>query len=459
MTLYYSVRTRKALKERLGRLPLGLPHYSYGIVCGKFLKLFRDMEIQTVELPMPEIYPSYRSVGPRSLGTSKPVHLMFKAFDEFRLLKGAYNIAHVAWEYSNLPSFDRMPQFHSKRTHPLNDYVFALGLVDEIWVGCSFTRDTLLREGLSNVHVIAAPIDLPQRPVRSAGNESVLLDDAMLTPVQSVECARPSIVRAQAEDPAPTLGEGLFLRITDCKFRGGRVFLSIFNPHDPRKNPGPLLAGFQRHCQRHRPNDHLIVKILVDGKYNTLNDVLRVILPRRCRESLWSFDLMDCENITLVCGFMTDEEMDKLYCAADFYLCTSNAEGQNLPLLEAMARGVVPISPATTAMADYVTEDNSIVLPANEMPVYESAASAYGLFDARWYEVSTKDVTLGIERAVSLDGRALQAKRAAASQTVGKRYSSAAITPLVAQRLSAIKETLGSDPELRADQHSMAAVQ
>ena len=450
MTLYYSVRTRKALKEGLGHLPLGLPHYSYGIVCRKFMKLFADMDIQTAELAMPEIYASYQDVSPSAGDTSRAVHLMFKAFDEFRLLKGAYHIAHVAWEYSNLPSFDKMPQFHPKRTHPLNDYVFALRLVDEIWVGCSYTKETLLREGLSNVHIIPAPIDLPSSSLRAVGNEFGLLDNAMLAPMQIVECSRPAIMRAQVEDPAPTLREGLFLRMADCRIRGGRVFLSIINPHDPRKNAGTLLAGFQQHCQRHQ-NDHLIIKVLVDGKYNTLSDVLRVILPRRCREALWSFDLMDCENITLVCGSMTDAEMDRLYGATDFYLCTSNAEGQNLPLLEAMAHGVVPVSPATTAMADYITEANSIVLPAQRKPVYESAASAYGLFGAQWYEVAPRGVRLGIERAVSLDNRTLQAKRTAANRTVRERYSSAKLMPIVAQRLTAIRETLQKDQRLRSD--------
>jgi glycosyltransferase involved in cell wall biosynthesis len=460
MRLYYSVRTRRALKQRLGSLPLGLPHYSYGIVCQRFLTLFAEMGIQAIELPMPEIYPSSRDMLPGSGDTTRLVHVMFKAFDEFRLLKGAYNVAHVAWEYGNLPSFDRMSQFHSNRTHPLNDYVYALGLVDEIWVGCSFTRDTLVRAGLSNVHIIPAPISLPRGGLLAARKGEGLSRDAfMRAPLQIIECTRSSITRGQAEDPPAAIGEGLFMRIADCRLRGGKVFLSVFNPHDPRKNPGPMLAGFQRYCQRHQPKDLLIIKILVDGKFNTLDDVLRVILPRRCRESLTSLDLIDCENIILVCGLMSDSEMGRMYGAADFYLCTSNAEGQNLPLLEAMGHGVVPISPVTTAMADYVTEDNSIILQTTETPVYDSIASAYGLSDTRWCEVSAKEVTLGIERAAFLDGDTLEAKRAVAIQTVAKHYSPGAVTPLVRQRLLEIGQAVGANLELITHQHLLAAVQ
>lgn len=457
--IYYSVRTRQALKDRLAHLPLGLPHYSYGIVCGKFLKLFEQIGVAAVELPMPEILPSYRDARRPGAEQSRPIHLMFKAFDEFRLLKGAYNVAHVAWEYGELPSFGRMPQWHPKRAHPLNDYVYALRLLDEIWVGCSYTRDTLQRAGLPNVHVIPAPIEVAGDEQRRIGSEETPSRTALMRdPLQIVDGSRVSVARGQAEDPAPTPGEALFMRIAECKLRGGKVFLSIFNPHDPRKNPGAMLTGFQRYCQKRRPGDLLVVKILVDGKYNTFDDVLRVILPRRCRETLGSFDLIDCENILMVCGLMSDAQMHRLYSAADFYLCTSSAEGQNLPLLEAMARGVVPISPATTAMADYVNDGNAVVLPTTEAPVYDSAASAYGLSGARWREVSAQEVAHGIERAASLD-RGSFAKQAAACRTVAEGYAPSVVARLVNQRLSAIADTIRADPRGSGRAPIMAAAQ
>jgi glycosyltransferase involved in cell wall biosynthesis len=210
-----------------------------------------------------------------------------------------------------------------------------------------------------------------------------------------------------------------------------------------------MLAGFQRYCRKYEQNDVLIVKILVDGKYNTFSDVLQVILPRRCAESLNPFELIDCKNIILVCGLLTDAEMNRLYCNADFYLCTSNAEGQNLPLLEAMAHGVVPISPATTAMADYVSGNNSVVLQATESQIYESAASAYGLSETHWDEVSTSEVVRGLEAAQLLDADRLKAKRAAAIKTVNDHYGPAAVAALVRQRFRAIDETCNAKKKFR----------
>jgi hypothetical protein len=105
-----------------------------------------------------------------------------------------------------------------------------------------------------------------------------------------------------------------------------------------------------------------------------------------------------------------------------------------------MARGVVPISPATTAMADYIMDENAILLEATDGPVYESVATAYGLIDARWREVSASEVARGIEQASSHDANQLAAKREAAIRTVIDRYSPAAITPLVERRLAAIEK-------------------
>ena len=54
--------------------------------------------------------------------------------------------------------------------------------------------------------------------------------------------------------------------------------------------------------------------------------------------------------------------MTKLLQTANFYLCTSSTEGLNLPMIQAMSNGVVPISTRATAMADYINEKNAIVI-------------------------------------------------------------------------------------------------
>ena len=100
--IYYSHRTRKALAEGRSYLPLGFAHYSYGTVCRKFLDVFREGGLEAQELLMPEIYPSPAHLFP-SNALARPLHIAFKPYEEIRLLKGAANVAHVAWEFDRLP--------------------------------------------------------------------------------------------------------------------------------------------------------------------------------------------------------------------------------------------------------------------------------------------------------------------------------------------------------------------
>ena len=63
---------------------------------------------------------------------------------------------------------------------------------------------------------------------------------------------------------------------------------------------------------------------------------------------------IESDRIAFFNAFLSEAQMTALYSLADFYLCTSVAEGQNLPLLEAMAHGTVPVTTANTAMLDYI---------------------------------------------------------------------------------------------------------
>jgi hypothetical protein len=437
-TLYFSVRPREALKRQMSDLPLGFAHYSYGIVCRRFVNVIEDLGYDAVELPMPEIFANARTSGPAPDTGERPIHFMFKAFDEFRILKGAYNIGCIYWEYTRLPSFARMPQFHPKRGHPLNDYIHALSLADEVWVACSFTRDVLLREGIKNVHIVPAPVDLPpQLTKRAAGRARG--PAAMDSPLQIVEATRSGIRAAQLDNPRPVTGMSLFMRIAARKQNGGKVFVSAFNPYDPRKNSGAMLAGFQAHARKQPGKDMLIVKLLVDGKHQTLQDAVKTVLPRWYSEVYGAFETLDCEDIYFICGYMTDLEMDQLYRTGDFYLCTSNAEGQNMPILESMSRGGIPVSPANTAMADYINSETAVVIPSTPAPIHNLIAETYGLADAEWQDVAVSDVATAITRAASMSPAALDAMREAATAIVQERYSTSTISRLIGERLRAIQ--------------------
>ena len=97
-----------------------------------------------------------------------------------------------------------------------------------------------------------------------------------------------------------------------------------------------------------------------------------------------------CERVLLTTDALSRAEMDCLYEAAAFYVCTSNAEGQNLPLIEAMGHGVVPVSVNHTAMRDYVTPENAIVIPSRSGPFTMRLTLRYGLYGLKHHIMSRR---------------------------------------------------------------------
>lgn len=427
-TLYYSVRTRDALAAGVGAVPFGFAHYSYALVCRKILDLIECNGWTAQELVRPEIYPSYHHAGSdHDHGgirlADPPVHLIVKPFDELRVLKGARNIAVVFWEFDRLPVHDRLPAGHPRRSNIMHDFRHCLRLVDEVWVGCDFTRDVLRREGIPNVHTVPTPIHPAHAPWAATAPSEI----------EVTACGAEALraVRGAARRPRPA--SGLFQRIARAKRQGGRIFVTAFNPGDSRKNPGAAMLGFQ-FAQR-RPADLFIVKLVVDGLENTLGRCVTELLPDRFHRSQLNMSLLDCPEMLLVAGKLTEAEMLELWQAADCYICSSSAEGQNLPLLESMAHGAVPISPAITAMADYVRPENAFVLPTHQEPVQHFLADAYGMVGAMWEVVTPRDVAHAVSTASAAPDSVIAARSRAAKRFVDKHYSPAALWTIMRRRL------------------------
>jgi len=427
--IYYSHRTRKALAEGRIYLPLGFAHYSYGTVCRKFLDIFEASGIASQELLMPEVYPSPAQLFPKSK-TARPVHIAFKPYEEIRLLKGAVNIAHVAWEFDRLPTFGRLPQHHPRRNNFLNDYVHVLGLTSEIWVGSTYTRNVFEAHGVKNVQVMPAPIAATgQGRDRSRGSPTAL------GRIGSLELSRHRVTAYLETSGTPKLAGNTLFRADDCSAGGSRVFLSIFNPGDPRKNAAALILGFQEFLRRSGRNDLLILKLVLDGGNDSFRQVLTKQLPRYFEYSGIPFSFVDCPNILVVPGRLSDQELADLYRASDFYICTSGAEGQGLPVQEAMAMGLVPISSAETAMADYINPDNAIVLNAESAPIPLQITEAYGLSDLTWRLVDHREVSRGLALAAEMPPDEYFRRSCAAAATIKAQYGHEHIIGRVHERI------------------------
>jgi glycosyltransferase involved in cell wall biosynthesis len=425
--IYYSHRTRKALAEGHTYLPLGFAHYSYGSVCQKFLNLFKQGGIKSQEVIMPEIYANAAHLNVPEGGT-RPVHLAFKPYEEIRLLKGAANIAHVAWEFDKVPNFSELPFDHPRRDNMLNDYVHVLGMTSEIWVGCEYTKSVFAGHGLKNVQVMPAPIETGRREED---------DDALsgLYKIGCVEFTRKAVSDCVDSTGEPKLDNSTMFRADDCRAAGGRVFFSVFNPGDPRKNVAALFLGFQEYLRRTQRNDLLIVKLVLDGSPQSLRRALSKQLPKYFDYAGVPVSFIDCANILLVPGHLSVDELGGLYRSADFYVCTSAAEGQGLPVQEAMAAGLVPISSAETAMADYIKPDHAIVMETAPAQIPLQVAQAYGLWGLSWRLCNHHEVVRALEVAAEMPRDEYARRSRAARLFIHKEYGFDAIRGRVLHRM------------------------
>jgi glycosyltransferase involved in cell wall biosynthesis len=132
---------------------------------------------------------------------------------------------------------------------------------------------------------------------------------------------------------------------------GGVVYTAVFNPIDGRKNFNDLLGGFLW-AFRDVEDATLILKI-------THFDPVRGMMP--VLADLAKHGRYKC-RVLLLHGMLPDAEYRDLVRLTSYAVNASTNEGQCLPLMEFMSAGRPAISPAHTAMLNYIGPDNSFVV-------------------------------------------------------------------------------------------------
>lgn len=402
---------------------LGLAHYSYRFAEANFVRMFKNKRLHIKKLRMPEFYRTVDDLpgAHRSQGR-RDIHLMFRSTEQFRLLKPARNISCFAWE------FDVMKDSSDFDEHPFLNQVRMLTLCDEIWVPCTYTQNVLHKHGLERVRHIPAPLDIPRwpRPVVTDVQETFRNVPAVSMRHNPL---RPAEREAELGRTASTLGS--FLARTAQDGRKPTVFLSILNPDDWRKNLPVLIQSFHRFSTG-TPGAVLLVK-LVSSPQRTLEDVVAHTVIQR----LSHYAPIRNDRMIFFSKYLSNTEMSELYDLADFYFGVPIAEGQNLPLLEAMAHGVVPVTTNVTAMLDYIDENNSIVVETrrteNTVPLLAAsfAQKPYAI------DIATEAAAVAaLARAATMgpDEYAERSRRARA--TVERQFSEASVWARVATALN-----------------------
>ena len=317
-----------------------------------------------------------------------------------------------------------------------------LSTCQEIWTPSRFAEQVMTAHGLSNVHVIPAPMPLPAPHTADGRTRFAALAEVESIPLVSFSSnfvthyeadLEQDYVRLAKEASRPFGEQPALRRVVDG---GGVVVLTVCNPYDRRKNLANLIEGFLL-ATADRDDVVLVVKLATSGIVETpagyLYHQLRLLFGRpHC--------LFE-EKVVLVGGYLEEEQMEALYAGADVYLCASVAEGQNLPLLEAMARGVAPVTVANTAMADYIDETVAVVIPERRFEGLLTQMA--GDVARRRYGASFSDrfqIGRTLRQALQLSNAARHALGQAARARVASMFSPEAVFPRIRARLDAIAD-------------------
>jgi hypothetical protein len=134
----------------------------------------------------------------------------------------------------------------------------------------------------------------------------------------------------------------------------GLVFTSVLSPKDGRKNWQDILTAF---CTvfREVADATLVLKIIGSDPafwWWEFHDIVKALSPFSCR-------------VLVINGFLDDQSYTRLIGATHFVVNASLAEGQCLPLVEFMSAGRPAIAPLHTAMLDYITRDNALIVASD----------------------------------------------------------------------------------------------
>lgn len=398
----------------------GRAHYSYRTVRDKFCELLTERNEYWVDVVRPETYRDFNlksSVFNKFEG--EKVHITFKPAQFLRTAGGFKNIAHVAWEFSQIRS-----KYSSQPVLPANDDLRMLSAFDQVWVGCEFTRDVFIKHGLQSVFTVPAPIKIGQKNVISKTKNSTLTDLEQIKQL-NIQCYPLSLRNhgfLYSQHSIQTTPRELTRVLKKVLLEGGHAFVQILNPHDSRKNLKKTVKAF--HAFHHKnPNSVLILKLTSPEKGAAVYEILRWFIN--------DSHALDATGVYFTTDYIPEIAKPTFLGLFDYYLSPSRAEGQNLPLQEAMACGLVPISTRNTAMYDYIDESNSIIIPSVSSEVTHLCTSDSSIWGFEWHDCTEIDIYNALNRAIQCQPAEIKLKQAAATDIINKKYSFSAVTELM----------------------------
>lgn len=403
----------------------GRAHYSYRTVRDKFCDMLNEHDENWIDILRPEIYRNF------NLGSSifsnfegEKVHLTFKPAEYARTAGGFRNIAHVAWEFDQLRS-----KYATQPVLPANDDLRMLSAFDQVWVGCEFTKKVFNAHGLNSVFTVPAPIKIPRKNLTTKDQNSALTDLGQIKAL-NIKCYPLSIRNhgfLYSQGSIANTPSELSRVLKKPILEGGKVFLQILNPHDSRKNLKKTVKAFHAFHYKN-PNTVLILKLTSPEKDESIYEIMR-----------WFIDdshALDASGVYFTTNYIPEADKATFLRLFDYYVSPSRAEGQNLPLQEAMACGLIPITTKNTAMIDYIDDTNAIVIPSKPTEVTHLCTSDASIWGFEWHDCTEIDIYNAFNRAVNLSPAEIKSKQQAAINMIEIKYSYSAVATLMHNALS-----------------------
>ena len=370
---------------------LGTAGYSYDFVAKLFAPLLERLG-KLVEIRNTKTQLSAAADRACAEGL-EPIHVTFRPFQDADLTPAAHNVVVPAWEFPDIPNgaFDGNPQ---------NDWVATANRCSLVLVGGPFTAKALDDAGVKTpVRIVPVPTPEPYfaMPEWQAGQrDSVnchayvlgqghtenrdygsLCGGALTRPQRLRETIRigglntyrrllrpclpshlePVVAASLRAGVAAWQTQSLPYRRSASLELGGVVYTSIFNPDDGRKNWEDMITAFL-HALRDCPDATLVLKLIARNQ-DAINRVLafyhRLDVAHRCR-------------LVVIPSFLNEAELFELARLSTFYLTSTRAEGNCLPLMNYLAAGRPAISPSHTAIADYFDNEVGFVVQSHSEP-------------------------------------------------------------------------------------------
>jgi hypothetical protein len=363
---------------------LGTAGYSHDFVA----KLFAELLSQRGEvLPVANPEKNLDEVAKHAIARGRrPVHFSVLPLQDVPLCSVAPNIAMPAWEFPDVPD-------HAFNNNPKNNWIPTANGCEMLMVGGEFTVDALRRGGVTSpIRIVPVPTPTEYFDVDfwQAGNKHQIdvaaywptpknvasprssgqtrrtclkqasrdlsrsfknINKAIIGPeAYEARAARRREARQTRRDQKHRISNSSAMQLpyprTDKLNLSGIVYTSIFNPDDGRKNWCDLVNGLLLGVGE-REDVTLVFKLITKRREAAelfVNYIQDRQLPRRCK-------------VAVVVDFLSDSQLHQLAAASTFYVQTTRAEGNCLPLMNYLGAGRPGISPRHSAIADYFNDD------------------------------------------------------------------------------------------------------